>query len=69
VIMKIDRSQDSALEVVRANARTETEDADEQKLSEDFLKIGFENQFRKNELTRIRNLINDSLDEFLGNKS
>jgi predicted HicB family RNase H-like nuclease len=67
--MKIDRSQDSALEVVRANARTETEDADEQKLSEDFLKIGFENQFQKNELTRIRNLINDSLDEFLGNKS
>lgn len=68
MIMKIDRSQESALEVVKANARAKTEDVNEQKLSEDFLKIGFENQFHKSELTRIKNLVNDSLDEFLRNK-
>jgi predicted HicB family RNase H-like nuclease len=65
--MKIDRSQESALEVVKSNAKAKTQDSKEQKLSEEFLKIGFENQFQKNELTRIRNLINDSLDEFLRN--
>ena len=66
--MKIDRSQESALEVVKSNAKAKTQDSKEQKLSEEFLKIGFENQFQKNELTRIRNLINDSLDEFLKNQ-
>jgi predicted HicB family RNase H-like nuclease len=66
--MKIDRSQESALEVVKSNAKAKTQDSKEQKLSEEFLKIGFENQFQKNEFTRIRNLINDSLDEFLKNQ-
>jgi hypothetical protein len=45
--MKIDRSQESALEVVKSNARAKTEDVDEQRLSEEFLKIGFEE--KKNE--------------------
>ncbi len=65
--MKIDRSQESALEVVKSKAKIKTSDGVEQKLSEDFLKIGFENQFQKNEVSRIRNLINDSLDEFIRN--
>ncbi len=67
--MKIDRSQESALEVVKSNARAKTEDVDEQRLSEEFLKIGFENQFHKSELTRTKNLVNDALDEFLRNKT
>ena len=66
--MKIDRSQKSALEVIKSNAKAITEDVNEQRLSEEFLKIGFENQFHKSELTRIKNLVNDSLDEFLRNK-
>ena len=65
--MKIDRSQDSALEVVKSKAKIKISDEFEQKLSEEFLQIGFENQFQKNEVSRIRNLINDSLDEFIRN--
>ena len=65
--MKIDRSQDSALEVVESNAKSKTPNVAEQKLSVNLLKIGFENQFQKNESARIRFLINDLLDEYLQN--
>jgi hypothetical protein len=66
--MKIDRSQESALEVIKSNAKYKTGDNSEQILSENLLKIGFENQFHKNETPKIRNLLNDLLDEFLQNK-
>ena len=66
--MKIDRSQESALEVVKMNANGKSDDLDVRMLSENLLKIGFENQFQKVETTRIKNLINDLLDEFLQNK-
>jgi hypothetical protein len=66
--MKIDRSQESALEVVKSNAKDSTTDPAEQNLSENLLKIGFENQFQKNETSRIKNLIDDLIDEYLINK-
>jgi len=68
VTMKIDRSQESALEVIKLNASDKSNDLDVRVLSENLLKIGFENQFQKGETTRIKNLINDLLDEFLQNK-
>ncbi len=66
--MKIDRSQDSALEVVKLNSIEKTDDISQQKLAVELLKIGFENQFQKNETTRIKNLVNDVIDEYLRNK-
>ena len=66
--MKIDRSQEAALEVVKSNAKDRTNDPAVQNLSENLLKIGFENQFQKNETSRIKNLIDDLIDEYLINK-
>lgn len=66
--MKIDRSLDSASDAIKSSAVEKTSHVDEQSLSEELLKVGFENQFQKGETSRIRNLINDLLDEYLRNK-
>jgi hypothetical protein len=65
--MKIDRSLDSALEAIMTSAKEKTNNTNEQNLSKNLLKIGFENQFQKGETTKIKNLINDSIDEFIQN--
>jgi hypothetical protein len=65
--MKIDRSLDSALEAINTSAEEKTNNTGEQDLSKNLLKIGFENQFQKGETTRIKNLINDSIDEYIQN--
>lgn len=66
--MKIDRSFDSALDAIKSSAAEKTNQVSEQSLSEDLLKIGFENQFQKGEISRIKHLINDLLDEYMQNK-
>ena len=66
--MKIDRSQESALEVIKSNAKNKSSNVSELSLSENLMKIGFENQFQKGEASRIKNLINDTIDEFLQNQ-
>ena len=66
--MKIDRSFDSALDAIKSSAAEKTDQITEQSLSEDLLKIGFENQFQKGEISRIKHLINDVLDEYMQNK-
>lgn len=66
--MKIDRSFDSALDAIKSSAAEKTDQITEQSLSEDLLKIGFENQFQKGEISRIKHLINDLLDEYMQNK-
>lgn len=65
--MKIDRSLDSALEAIKTSAKEKTNITSEQDLSKDLLKIGFENQFQKGETTKIKNLINDAIDEYIQN--
>ena len=66
-MMKIDRSLDSALEAIKTSAKEKTNITSEQDLSKDLLKIGFENQFQKGETTKIKNLINDAIDEYIQN--
>lgn len=66
-MMKIDRSLDSALDAIKSSAEEKTTISGEQNLSKNLLKIGFENQFQKGETTRIKNLINDSIDEYMRN--
>ena len=65
--MKIDRSQGSAMEVVKLKSIEKTNDSGHQRLAVDLLKIGFENQFQKNDTSKIKNLINDTLDQFIKN--
>jgi hypothetical protein len=65
--MKIDRSLDSALEAIKTSAVEKTSHVAEQSLSEELLKVGFENQFQKGETSRIKHLINDLLDEYMRN--
>ena len=65
--MKIDRSLDSALEAIKTSAKEKTNITSEQDLSKNLLKIGFENQFQKGETTKIKNLINDAIDEYIQN--
>ena len=67
-MMKIDRSLDSALEAIKSSAKNKTNHSGEQNLSENLLKIGFENQFQKGETSRIKHLINDSIEEYIRNK-
>ena len=66
--MKIDRSLDSALDAIKSSAVEKTSHVAERSLSEDLLKVGFENQFQKGETSRIKHMINDILDEYMRNK-
>lgn len=60
--MKIDRSFNSAELVVKESAKQVTNDPLLRKLSEDLLKLGFDNQFEKVERTKVREKINNLLD-------
>lgn len=61
--MKIDRSLDSAKKVVESSAKSSTSNSQIQKLSEELLIIGFENQFERVERAKVRDRINALLDE------
>jgi len=60
--MKIDRSFNSAELVVKESAKQVTNDPLLRKLSEDLLKLGFDNQFEKVERTKVREKVNNLLD-------
>lgn len=60
--MKIDRSFNSAELVVKESAKQITSDLELRKLSEDLLKLGFDNQFERVERSKVREKINILLD-------
>ena len=61
--MKIDRSFNSAELVVKESAKQVTNDLALIKLSEDLLKLGFDNQFERIERAKVREKINSLLDD------
>lgn len=61
--MKIDRSFNSAELVVKESAKQVTNDLTLIKLSEDLLKLGFDNQFERVERAKVREKINILLDD------
>lgn len=61
--MKIDRSFNSAELVVKESAKQVTNDLALIKLSEDLLKLGFDNQFERVERAKVREKINSLLDD------
>lgn len=61
--MKIDRSFNSAELVVKESAKQVTNDLTLIKLSEDLLKLGFDNQFERFERAKVREKINNLLDD------
>ena len=66
--MKIDRSFNSAELVVKESAKQITSDLEIRKLSENLLKLGFDNQFERVERAKVREKINTLLDD-LNNES
>ena len=60
--MKIDRSFNSAELVVKESAKQITSDLEIRKLSENLLKLGFDNQFERVERAKVREKINTLLD-------
>lgn len=61
--MKIDRSFNSAELVVKESAKQITSDLEIRKLSENLLKLGFDNQFERVERAKVREKINTLLDD------
>jgi hypothetical protein len=61
--MKIDRSFNSAELVVKESAKQITSDPEIRKLSDNLLKLGFDNQFERVERAKVREKINTLLDD------
>ena len=61
--MKIDRSFNSAGLVVKESAKQITSDPEIRKLSDNLLKLGFDNQFERVERAKVREKINTLLDD------
>ena len=61
--MKIDRSFNSAELVVKESAKQITSDLEIRKLSENLLKLGFDNQFERVERAKVLEKINTLLDD------
>ena len=61
--MKIDRSFNSAELVVKESAKQITSDLEIRKLSDNLLKLGFDNQFERVERAKVREKINTLLDD------
>ena len=61
--MKIHRSFNSAELVVKESAKQITSDLEIRKLSENLIKLGFDNQFERVERAKVREKINTLLDD------